>query len=296
VIWALDVFPTHAENIVAVISLGLVCIVQAIALSVAGRRIWEQKQQQQNAAQHTSRPPNEPQTKIASADPATAQPSSNNEQHQTKEEVFWNRQIDTAKGLNYITLGAASVAIVGLIFVSRSIEHADQGNVDTNRAWISTFAPTFYEVAMNNRPVKVQVEYENVGRQPAIDVKYSTFFDEEGWPENGDFTKTSLVPETTCQEFPPKEPLGMVFPSPQQKGHSFLKNGSEHQGFPQLGPRQGASLWGLRHRAESGSGQCGGHPRHGRVCRGKHSALVAPGRETALSGSEKTAHLRRQWR
>jgi hypothetical protein len=62
-------------------------------------------------------------------------------------------------------------------------------------------------------------------------VKYSTFFDEEKWPENGDFSKTSLVPETTCQEFPPKEPLGMVFPSPQQKGHSFLKNGSEHQGF-----------------------------------------------------------------
>jgi hypothetical protein len=112
VIWALDVFPTHAENIVAVISLGLVCIVQAIALSVAGRRIWEQKQQQQNAAQYASRPPNEPQTKIASADPATAQPSSSDEQHQAKEELFWDRQIDTAKGLNYITLGAASVALL----------------------------------------------------------------------------------------------------------------------------------------------------------------------------------------
>jgi Rhodopirellula transposase DDE domain len=71
--------------------------------------------------------------------------------------------------------------------------------------------------------------------------------------------------------------------------------GGEHQGFPQLGPRQGAFLWGLRHRAESGSGQCGGYPRHSRVCRRKHPAMVETGRAKELSGGGAITNLCRCW-
>src|SRR5438046_2169933 len=59
----------------------------------------------------------------------------------------------------------------------------------------------------------------------------------------------------------------------------------EHQRFPQLGPRQGASLWGLRHQAKSGCGQCGRHPRHGRVCGGKHPAMVETGRAKSYAAA-----------
>ena len=62
--------------------------------------------------------------------------------------------------------------------------------------------------------------------------------------------------------------------------------GGDHQRFSQLGPRQGASLWGLRHRPEPGCGQCRRHTRHGRVCRGKHPAMVEIGRTKELSGSK----------
>ena len=39
VLWALDIYSDHAGNFVAIVVLGLICIIQAIALSVTGRRI-----------------------------------------------------------------------------------------------------------------------------------------------------------------------------------------------------------------------------------------------------------------
>jgi hypothetical protein len=43
------------------------------------------------------------------------------------------------------------------------------------------------------------------------------------------------------------------------------------------------------------SGQCRGHTRHGRVCRGKHSALVEIGRVQELSGGWAITHLWGCW-
>ena len=169
VIWALDVFPTHAENVVAVVSLGLICVIQAIALSLAGGRIREQKQQQQNAAQHAIRPPNEAQIKGAAINPASIEPpTTRDEQDQTKEELFRDRQIEIAKGLNYITLGAAAVAIFGLFFVNRSIQHADRGNIDANRGWIAIDGVAATGEIGGDKNIDLQIYFLNVGRSPAV--------------------------------------------------------------------------------------------------------------------------------
>jgi hypothetical protein len=66
--------------------------------------------------------------------------------------------------------------------------------------------------------------------------------------------------------------------------------GGDHQILSQLGPRQGASLWGLRHRAEPGCGQCRRHTRRGRACRGKHPAMVEIGRAQELSIGRAITH------
>src|ERR1044071_2961075 len=44
-----------------------------------------------------------------------------------------------------------------------------------------------------------------------------------------------------------------------------------------------------------GCGQCGRPPRHGRVCGGKHPAMVETGRAKELSGGGATTHLCGCW-
>jgi hypothetical protein len=198
VVWALDVLPTHAENVVAVVSLGLVCIIQAIALCIAGRRIWEQKQQQQNAAQYARRPPNEPQIKTAAVDTTAAQPPTPNEQHQAKEELFWDRQIETAKGLNYITLGAAAVAILGLFFINRSIQHTDQGNIDANRGWIAMDSMAATGEIGGDKNIDLQIYFLNVGRSPALKLGSYFWFDSTPNVDKSESVALVIGPNHTC--------------------------------------------------------------------------------------------------
>jgi hypothetical protein len=54
------------------------------------------------------------------------------DEHRAAEKRFWERRLRLSKWLNRITAGAAIIALGGLFFVQRSIEHANQGTVDAN--------------------------------------------------------------------------------------------------------------------------------------------------------------------
>jgi hypothetical protein len=88
---------------------------------------------------------------------------SDEQKHRAAERRFWERQITIAKWLNGISAGAAAVALIGLLFLYRSIVGADDATVRANRAWL---APAFRTLAWpleRGGPVGIQIHVQNVG-------------------------------------------------------------------------------------------------------------------------------------
>jgi hypothetical protein len=88
-----------------------------------------------------------------------------------------------------------------------------------NRAWISSVAPVFFKPAVQDHPVQVVIPHENVGREPAVDIKESVLFDLIDPPKDDDFRNLPAVSETFCTEYPPEMTLAPTFPS---KGQNFI--------------------------------------------------------------------------
>ena len=134
VIWALDVFPTHAENAISVVTLGIICIIEAIALSITTRRHWEDRPENRHHTSNSQRPPNEPKDKGSAIDALRAQPETHEENHHAAEEYFWNKQIRVGWVLNGITAVAAGLAVFNLFYIRAGLIEAHTATVESQQS------------------------------------------------------------------------------------------------------------------------------------------------------------------
>jgi hypothetical protein len=102
----------------------------------------------------------------------TIRPPSAEHEHHAAERRFWERQLSTARWLNFITAGGGAVALVGLLFLYLSIADAEDATMRANRAWL---APSFMMLngpLESGGPADVAIHVQNVGREPATGVRY----------------------------------------------------------------------------------------------------------------------------
>ena len=122
VIWALDVFPTHAENAISVVTLGIICIIEAIALSITTRRHWEDRPENRHHTSNSQRPPNEPKDKGSAIDALRAQPETHEENHHAAEEYFWNKQIKSRLGAQRNYCGSSGLGCIYPVLYPRGLD------------------------------------------------------------------------------------------------------------------------------------------------------------------------------
>src|SRR5688500_16815367 len=83
-----------------------------------------ERNQKQNPNNNYQDVPRDPQQETGSINPPMTQQHSDNQSWDNKQKGFWERQITLAKFLNWITAGAAIVALGGLIILYKQIEIA----------------------------------------------------------------------------------------------------------------------------------------------------------------------------
>ena len=139
--------------------------------------------------------------------------------------TFWNWQLRLASWLNWITAVAALVALVGLWFVNESIKHADNGNIDANRAWIN---PVIMQVGAwkKDNPINYFIFYRNEGKSPATGLAWN--FDNGTFdsPINDDGRKIVVPPNYFCNDLWPTAGGAVEFPSslirfPGEGAHAY---------------------------------------------------------------------------
>jgi hypothetical protein len=124
-------------------------------------------------------------------------PPSNDEQHRAAERDYWRRQLSISKGLNWITLCAAAAAVVGLIFVSINIRHADQGTIDANRAWIAPYTvQPIGKTALGG--IMFEVTFLNTGKTPALGLNWKTDSGTKETPANLNWSLITFDRNATC--------------------------------------------------------------------------------------------------
>jgi hypothetical protein len=84
--------------------------------------------------------------------------------------------------------------------------------MEANRAWLAPSTAHFHDAPVVGKPVRVIFPYENVGRQPAIDMKVSIFYDVLELPKSGHINDFPRVGEDFCRTNPPTIKSGVVFP------------------------------------------------------------------------------------
>ncbi len=124
---------------------------------------WDRPQQQQNHADNTKRPTQEPPIKIVPSDSDITEKCAADERHRAEERKFRCRQLIAAWALIFLTFTASGVAIVGLIFLWRSI-------VEANRAWVEPFNAVIEMPIQEGKGIEIIVQYLNVGRSPALNL------------------------------------------------------------------------------------------------------------------------------
>jgi hypothetical protein len=116
------------------------------------------------------------------------------------------RQLRVAKYLNWITGVAAVVGLGALWLIQQDI-------VEANRAWIAPASPTFSHDAVVGQPVAVWFPWDNVGREPATNMKISIFFDVLKGQPGHSILYVPDITENTCDKYPPNVDLGVTFPA-----------------------------------------------------------------------------------
>ncbi|HEV2387755.1 MAG TPA: hypothetical protein VGS20_10930 [Candidatus Acidoferrales bacterium] len=143
----------------------------------------------ENSPYHDKRPPDEAGGEASVVNPAKAQPNPYTQDRNSREQEYWNKQIQQAKGLNLISgmaTGIAFLALIGLVcnavLIHQQIGQMQQANAisagtfaATERPWLSVqVTPAPPGLSFVNReqavlPIKVSVK--NVGRSIAKDVQ-----------------------------------------------------------------------------------------------------------------------------
>jgi hypothetical protein len=112
----------------------------------------------------------------------------NEKQHQAAENKTWAAQLRAAKGLNRITGIGAIAGLLGLMGVAASViiakRAADDGHTAAdaakqsadiaaagNRAWLGPIKVSLHGEISATRPITLVVQYHNIGREPAVDVR-----------------------------------------------------------------------------------------------------------------------------
>jgi hypothetical protein len=116
------------------------------------------------------------------------------------------RQLRTAQCLNWITAVAAAVALGGLWLIHRNI-------VEANRAWVAPGTPTLTHEPAIGQPVRVSFPWDNLGREPATELKISIFFDVLKSQPGHSILSVPNITENTCDKYPPYVDLGVTFPA-----------------------------------------------------------------------------------
>ena len=122
----------------------------------------------------------------AALSPTVIQLNSNDDQHRVAERFFWRQQIKVATSLNMITAAAAGVGAIGLFFVylglletKEASRIANKSLIASTRAWLAplpVLAPQNF-VDQKIEMTAMRFGFENVGKEPAININEQVFFD-----------------------------------------------------------------------------------------------------------------------
>ena len=91
-------------------------------------------------------------------------------EHRAKGRENLDRQIWVSKSLNFITAGAAMVALIGLLILYATLSDARKATVLANRAWIVPIGLVVSGQIAGDKDLGLQVLYNNLGRGPALRV------------------------------------------------------------------------------------------------------------------------------
>ena len=143
-----------------------------------GKKSWHRRQvvnnkrnpppKKQDTSNHTTDPSDDvskaedPPGDIPRCEPYVAE-----EKRRAEERIFWERQLRLGRCLNWITLGAAIVGLIGLGFVYLSLRSADFATKEANRAWLAPENFSFGDF-VSGQPITITGITHNIGKEPAL--------------------------------------------------------------------------------------------------------------------------------
>lgn len=209
--WALLSYsPTNAISIIAIVALAIIGIIETVALCFVSQKFFYGPAATNNNAADGDYPSHRNNPEGTALDVPVG-PHDAEDEHRLAEYRYWERQIKVAKWLNIITAWAAGAALLGLLGLVASIQEAHNGNIDANRAWIEPVIigrMPLYPLKVGS-PVGYFVEYQNVGKSPAININWKLdngYFDR---PPKDDGSKIKIRRNATCDGLLPA-PNGLV--------------------------------------------------------------------------------------
>jgi len=138
------------------------------------------------------------------------------QQDETDDISFRRKQIRAAWSLNRITLGAAVVALGGLVILFFTLRDNRKTMIEDHRAWIAVRSPFFDIAPPPKNPgdlFQIAVSYQNIGKEPALTVsKHQEPFWIADFEPLSSIDKLKFPINTECDEVNSKINIGTAWP------------------------------------------------------------------------------------
>ena len=199
----------------------------------------ENPQASESRAENADKPPSDAKPERLISDGESTCSKSDKEKHHAEERKFWNRQIRVGKWLNRVTGAASIAALIGLGILYKTLvetQRASNAAAEANRinqraleantrAWV---VPGIVEIERLevDKPLKVRIEFANVGKEPALSlVEYNESL-ADYLPQTNAYIRSFETKWEWCSRQPTRTGAMALFPSagggPQAQYHLTL--------------------------------------------------------------------------